>query len=150
MGAQVQKEGRSKKSFYMTEFCWIHLFYQVYQYWVSHLVDTLQRRFRNTISLPWEDLEVCARGGGVTGGRNLPGKSQLTIGFLRNTGLDLPHPQPPSTEFSGSAQIGNASAKSAKLRGIRPRPYMRIYFDNAGDSVTLTLNNVTLTSQKPC
>ena len=26
----------------------------------------------------------------------------------------------------------------------------RIYFDNAGDHVTLTLDNVTLTSQKPC
>ena len=26
----------------------------------------------------------------------------------------------------------------------------RIYFDNAGDNVTLTLYNVTLTSQKPC
>ena len=27
---------------------------------------------------------------------------------------------------------------------------LRIYFDNAGDKVTLTLYNVTLTSQKPC
>ena len=26
----------------------------------------------------------------------------------------------------------------------------RIYFDNAGDNVTLTMYNVTLTSQKPC
>ena len=26
----------------------------------------------------------------------------------------------------------------------------RIYFDNAGDNVTLTLYNVTLTTQKPC
>ena len=26
----------------------------------------------------------------------------------------------------------------------------RIYFDNAGDNVTLTLYNVTLTSHKPC
>ena len=26
----------------------------------------------------------------------------------------------------------------------------RIYFDNAGENVTLTLYNVTLTSQKPC
>ena len=25
-----------------------------------------------------------------------------------------------------------------------------IYFDNAGDNVTLTLHNITLTSQKPC
>ena len=27
---------------------------------------------------------------------------------------------------------------------------LRIYFDNAGDNVMLTLYNVTLTSQKPC
>ena len=26
----------------------------------------------------------------------------------------------------------------------------RIYFDNAGDNVTLSLYNVTLTSQRPC
>ena len=26
----------------------------------------------------------------------------------------------------------------------------RIFFDNAGDNVTLTLYNMTLTSQKPC
>ena len=26
----------------------------------------------------------------------------------------------------------------------------RIYFDNAGDNMTLTLYNVTLTSRKPC
>ena len=25
-----------------------------------------------------------------------------------------------------------------------------IYFDNAGDNLTLTINTVTLTSQKPC
>ena len=27
---------------------------------------------------------------------------------------------------------------------------LRIYFDNKGDNVTLTLYNVTLTPQKPC
>ena len=42
--------------------------------------------------------------------------------------------------------FGTASANSSKFRGIRPR----IYYENAGDNVTLTLYNVTLPSQKPC
>ena len=33
-----------------------------------------------------------------------------------------------------------------QFRGIRTRIFLRVYFDN----VTLALNNVTLTSQKPC
>ena len=45
--------------------------------------------------------------------------------------------------------IGLALANSAKFvesdHGCAPR----IYFDNAGDNVTLTLYNVSLTSQKP-
>ena len=44
---------------------------------------------------------------------------------------------------------GTASANSAKFRGIRPRT-SRIYFDNAGGNVTLTLYYVTLMSQKQC
>ena len=44
-------------------------------------------------------------------------------------------------------EIGTASANSAKSdHGCSSR----IYLDNASDNVTLTLFNVTLTSQKPC
>ena len=48
------------------------------------------------------------------------------------------------------SQIGTASANSAKFLGIRRRMYMRVYFDNACDNVTLSLYNVTPTLQKPC
>ena len=47
--------------------------------------------------------------------------------------------------------IGTASANSAKFRGIRPRMYIEdLYFNNAGDKMTLTLYNVTLASEKRC
>ena len=50
--------------------------------------------------------------------------------------------------LSTNASIGTASANSAKFRGITPQSKTtRIFFDNAGDNVTLTLNNVTLTPQ---
>ena len=43
---------------------------------------------------------------------------------------------------NGDYLIGTALANSVKFSGIRPRMYIRIYFDNAGDNVTLTLYNV--------
>ena len=46
--------------------------------------------------------------------------------------------------------IGTVSANSTKFCQIRPRMYIEIYFDNAGDNVTMTLYKVTLTSQKTC
>ena len=45
--------------------------------------------------------------------------------------------------------IKRTSANSAKFRGTRPRMNIRICFDNAGDNATLTLYNVTLTSDNP-
>ena len=46
-----------------------------------------------------------------------------------------------------TGSIGTASANSVESEhGCTSR----IYFDNAGDNVTLTLYNVTLTSQKTC
>ena len=53
-------------------------------------------------------------------------------------------------------------SRNHKLQSELPKPIPRnsvesnqgctlwIYFDNAGDNVKLTLNNVTLASQKPC
>ena len=73
------------------------------------------------------------------------GKSQVALCYRRNNGIDplkkqldkkkqseLSRPIPPNTVESDHRCIS------------------RIYFDNADDNVTLTLYNVTLTSQKPC
>ena len=46
--------------------------------------------------------------------------------------------------------IGTASANFVKLHGIKPRCTSRIYFDNKGDNMRLTLYNVTLMPQIPC
>ena len=45
--------------------------------------------------------------------------------------------------------IGTASANSANSVESDLGCTSRIYFDNVGDNVTLTLYNATLTSQKP-
>ena len=42
--------------------------------------------FQTLSSKPWADPE----GGGGTGGPDPPGKSQVAIGFLRNTSMDPP------------------------------------------------------------
>ena len=46
--------------------------------------------------------------------------------------------------------IGTSSANSAKSVESDHGCTSRIYFDNAGDNLTPTLYNVTLTSQKSC
>ena len=45
--------------------------------------------------------------------------------------------------------IRTAPANSAEFRGIRPRMCIEDLLYNAGGNVTLTLYNVSLTSQKP-
>ena len=51
-----------------------------------------------------------------------------------------------------NASLDTIGTASAKFRGISPRMYIeeRIYFDNVGDNVTLTLYIVTLALVKPC
>ena len=62
-------------------------------------------------------------------------KSQLIAGKYRFSML------------SCNLSIGTASANSAESdHGCT----LRIYFDNAGDNIKLTLYNATLTSRKPC
>ena len=64
-----------------------------------------------------------------------------------------------NTNFNGK-ELSSAEHGSQQSEIPRPIPRnsvesdhgctSRIYFDNAGDNVTLTLYNVTLTSQIPC
>ena len=66
------------------------------------------------------------------------------------------------TDEDSASKTAKITSKIFAFQSELPRPIPRnsvesdhgctsgIYFDNAGDAVTLTLYNVTLTSQKPC
>ena len=109
--------------------------------------------------IPWANPED---------GAPSPWKSQVAIGFLRNSGTDT-HREAGPIASRGRSVYRSVKYVDEQKKLVRtkteselPRPIprnsvesdhgctSRIYFDNASDNVTLTLYNVTLTSWKPC
>ena len=65
------------------------------------------------------------------------------------TGAVLSHTNEKTNIMAVCDPIGTASANPQNSVESDHGCRSRIYFDNAGDNVTLTLYNVTLTSHKP-